>query len=470
MPIHNNSLFDEFLGGVSVERAPRESPSVVLSDQPRPLYLAYPHLRLQLESVLAVLRKELAAAGCLDSRDIALATLALIAETRPNRLMPVVHANQRLSRTRRAKLHLAIVTARATRSPYHAKIGPYELQPFDPKVLQYWGERTRSSWPIDLARFQGHLAIHREPLDLTLLDWSDEESINCLRRRWSDKEITECVIDAYFQAVFALARSRIGEEISEHLLVLEAASMVSDHSKLADEFLSTALGLFVMDLRSGWALMRSQIQVNLNTTPASVYSDCREWLNNELGFSGFEDGRPLDGTASKFCSFLRRAQRHRLLGHGDEAFLHFIVALDLLFGQRASLADSVACRAATVTHRALGLQWADQRKRVQQLYDARSRYVHEGLSPAERDLRDAEGICLEVLWALLATCAQSEVRHAEEWLKGIDYVLAATQAERTVGGDELGRLGIALDKVTRSPPNRVLDDLERAAVALDLTR
>src|SRR4051794_31230740 len=120
MAIHGNYLFEEFLGGVRVERVPTDSPNVQLTNQPKPLYVVYPRLPLQLESVLTVIRTELTTLGCADSRDVALATLALIAETRPDSSSSVTHANDRLRRVRTAKLHFAVVTARAASAFYLA--------------------------------------------------------------------------------------------------------------------------------------------------------------------------------------------------------------------------------------------------------------------------------------------------------------------------------------------------------------
>ena len=462
MTIHGNDHFESFLASVRVEPQPTDSPYELLTNHPQYLYLVYPEIPLKLESVLKVIRNELSAVGCFENREIALATLALIAETRPDNSSSVEHANQMIKRAITAKLHSAIVTARSVSTSYFVRIGAYELKPFDPSKLLYWGNRKNSKWPEDLNRFRGRLAVQRDPYDLKIFNWNEEKLLTTMRRKWSIKEILECLVDAYYQAIFSQFILNVRTEISDQMLVLEAASMVSDHSDIVEEFLSNTFGLFVMDTKEGWAVMSRKDQLHFNTTPASAYSNCREWLVRELGFIDFEVGKLLDETASRYCGFLRRAQRHRLLGGFDEAFLHFVVALDLLFGQRSGLADSVAGRTATVTHKALGHEWRDQRKRVQKLYDARSRYVHEGASPSEQDLREAEDICLEVLWALLKTCAQNQILNADEWLKGIDYVQAAMQADKPIASDEFTRLGIAFDQIIRRPPNRVLDDLERS--------
>ena len=75
----------------------------------------------------------------------------------------------------------------------------------------------------------------------------------------------------------------------------------------------------------------------------------------------------------------------------------------------------------------------------------------------EGDIVEAERVAMEVLWALLAVAGQGRLASTAEWLKKIDYVLAAVRDGRVVPEDDFSVVGIARSGVVRVPPNRVND-------------
>jgi hypothetical protein len=89
------------------------------------------------------------------------------------------------------------------------------------------------------------------------------------------------------------------------------------------------------------------------------------------------------------------------------------------------------------------------------MYGARSKYVHEGRAIPEADIVEAERVAMEVLWALLAVTGGGRLASTSEWLKKIDYVLAAVRDGRVVPEEDFSLVGIAPSGVVRVPPNRV---------------
>ena len=97
-------------------------------------------------------------------------------------------------------------------------------------------------------------------------------------------------------------------------------------------------------------------------------------------------------------------------------------------------------------------------RRIKQLYDARSKYVHEGRSVPISDIREVEQVAMHVLWALLAVAGRRELSSTSEWLKKIQYVLAAVRDRRTIPEHDFQVLGVGPIGVQRIPPNRVVED------------
>lgn len=99
-------------------------------------------------------------------------------------------------------------------------------------------------------------------------------------------------------------------------------------------------------------------------------------------------------------------------------------------------------------------------KRIQNLYDARSRYIHGGELPEDDDLRTAEAICQRVLRSLRSTSSRDDMPSLEEWPSRIDFVCAAIRADRDLGEDEFRAIGILGYEVSEAP-NRVKGSWER---------
>jgi hypothetical protein len=74
----------------------------------------------------------------------------------------------------------------------------------------------------------------------------------------------------------------------------------------------------------------------------------------------------------------------------NDAALHFVIALDYVFGTEGRLSDSVAERVAVVTHRPMRLQFEEQVARVKAIYNSRSKDVHRGEEFAPENAREAE--------------------------------------------------------------------------------
>lgn len=124
-----------------------------------------------------------------------------------------------------------------------------------------------------------------------------------------------------------------------------------------------------------------------------------------------------------------------------------MIALDLLFGERDSSVDSTCRRAAVVTHQHLNLSPKATIKKMKTLYDARSRYVHGGQQIDKQSVGQVEEVCVIVLSTLMRARWLGEQvddpGFIEKWLKGLDFLWSAHEAQRVVNAEDLAALGIA---------------------------
>jgi hypothetical protein len=92
----------------------------------------------------------------------------------------------------------------------------------------------------------------------------------------------------------------------------------------------------------------------------------------------------------------------------------------------------------------MGVGFDEQIKRIQKLYDQRSRYVHAGEPVREPTVGEARNICREVLWTLLRLQNGPKPNMTiSEWLSTLDYIIAAIEAKRPVEVNVFAECGIS---------------------------
>jgi hypothetical protein len=247
--------------------------------------------------------------------------------------------------------------------------------------------------------------------------------------------------------------------VRNELLVLQSAALIwIDVAELLNQFFASVVSLFTWDdtsRKAGWATLTSRSVLHANFTPPEVLDSSRQWLCTELGFTGLSEEKSIDRTIALFCNFLYSAHSHRLAARANEALLQFVIALDLLIGSEGRSSESVSAKAAVLVHRQFNKSFGDAKKLVRRLYDARSRYVHSGLSVSELDLVEAEKVATEVLWTLLATSGRNHYTDVAGWLKTIGFISAALSADRSVEERDFESIGVPRIGCPRNPPNRV---------------
>ena len=472
MPIPNNELFESFLSKTKLVKHIPASPFVefLLGDAPNLqsdvtlLYLSYPEMELKLDSLLHKIESELVSLGCSSNQEIALATLVIIVETKDPEIPLVTHVNQCLSLVNKAKLHMQVVAPNKPKPGYRLQIAEFVLRAFNPEKILYWADRGGSSYPVDLMQYRDWIALERTPFDTTIIDWDKVPGLHGFSEKWGE-ELAIRILDNYYHAVFVDHLDEIPDLIKERLLILESGALVHvDIKSFINTLLSKQIGLFQWQTSRkprSWAVLREYSTVGMDFLPPKVYSDCEEWLGKELGFKELSDEKQLDQSIKSYCTFLQRAHTHRHSGRTDEAFLHFIFAIDLLFGTERHSTKSICLRVSTLVYRQLENDFKEQVNIVKRLYDRRSKYVHKGKSADKNDIEEAEKVCIEVLWCLLAVSGSGKVDDRSSWLKQLDFVSGGIEASKSISDSDIQFLGIPALGSKRIPPNRVLSEFLR---------
>jgi hypothetical protein len=120
--------------------------------------------------------------------------------------------------------------------------------------------------------------------------------------------------------------------------------------------------------------------------------------------------------------------------------------LDQLFGERHAKVANVTQRTAIVVHKALDVPLFEAAKRVDRLYDLRSRFVHQGIEPRSDYLAEADLICKEVLMSLMRLRHHEGAREDPDflrtWLTTLDFYWSACKAGRTIDQEDFADFGI----------------------------
>lgn len=169
------------------------------------------------------------------------------------------------------------------------------------------------------------------------------------------------------------------------------------------------------------------------------------YLKESFGFKGY-GATDLDHAIQLFATYMSRGKLHALEKRYSEAFLHHVIALELIFAARHSIDDSVSRRVAVLVHQKLKSPPQTTAKLITALYDRRSRYVHQGEDVGEESVGEVELICREVLACLMRlrqrNSNSSTSDFLSEWLKMLDFFWSAFQAGQPIDRQELTSFGI----------------------------
>jgi hypothetical protein len=288
---------------------------------------------------------------------------------------------------------------------------------FDTSKILYWldkGGTSRFFW--DPEKVPECYSFRRNPFNIQLISWDlilPDSSFQKMDESEGGK-----FLDAYYSSVFYCYKDEIKKLILDGSLVLEAGKLHYFGDSYLDSPGDIHFGLFTWKNNRGswtWAVQqRREFGASVSSMSREGFSIRAKWLREELGYSGLEGKTSFEQALKSFCRMLQRANRHEENRQLDEAYLHFMIALDLVFGLDGKSTESVSRRTAALVYRQRGLASKEQFVRLQKLYKRRSDYVHRGESVSKKELVELDEICQQTLWCLLTVAGKGEISGIDE--------------------------------------------------------
>jgi hypothetical protein len=304
------------------------------------------------------------------------------------------------------------------------------------------------------AELFGRLAIERDLAPVKVLDWQKLEPLQAARATSNrGAQLVEHIVTTYFANT---ANELFGEfwDLWEQQqeAIMAVGGVYADGQPLRLIPGCQGISVFLDIGATGWAFVAPSVagvRVELAKTNKTIPATERKLKQFGVGAMGSSE---LISTFETFVRFVARARKHFWHGRIDESFLHFVIALDLLLGEPAASTKAIGNRVAVLVYSHFARTFEAQKKEIESLYDKRSRYVHEGQSPSETDLKAVESVCGEVLSCLLRLYSEPqnhEPGFIRQWYKNLDYLVSALQAGKLVSEEELQANGIDTGSNTR---------------------
>ena len=223
----------------------------------------------------------------------------------------------------------------------------------------------------------------------------------------------------------------------------------------ADQSIPCALGAAAIDTDVIFALEHLQLAIDFGPLGKSEYmiinSGAGDSIPENLWLIGEKDAalkrfiaeKPLgfcpdiDRLLGTYSRFLLKAKSHETSSRPSEAFIHCVFALDLALGGKHDTTKNTTRRSAAIYSCATGTSFQSAEKELRALFDARSKYVHEGVEVPEQKFELLLQICGKVTECLLlarhATLSNKERFITEHWYPRLDLVVAALNAGIDLG-------------------------------------
>jgi hypothetical protein len=156
----------------------------------------------------------------------------------------------------------------------------------------------------------------------------------------------------------------------------------------------------------------------------------------------------IDQLIRSFCHFLALSVKHNHQNRSSEGFLHSVIGVDLLLGEKLESSKTIVRRSAVLSYFPRNRPFAQAVRDCDMIYDARSKYVHAGQIPDVSLFDLSIRVCREIVFCLLRLRRNSEAHRSgfrERWVREIDLIAAMCEAGRPPSTDDLSRIGVGLE-------------------------
>jgi hypothetical protein len=461
MAIPANDLLEQFLSGLSLSEASPGDDFERFELLPKgegwddkaplaapPIHVWYPRSsQITPHSVIARIVKEAIAVGHSASDQVARSLLALYCTCRLTR-GGVGGLNELFENVGRTDVSEAFVTALPPFPGTNSfAIGRFNFGPLDRNKLLYHCEKAKCDfferYPNE---FRNRFAIWGNHHSINMVDFSK------LGVKFNTP-LSTYILDKYFSNIAVDLRQAFIDELAEAQLVIAATGVSTFDMEDMRSWPTTGFVCMFSRVNGGgnyyFCPFKQGPVFNFNCVDQR-FPARKDALEKEFGFTTLGSSG-LHQTVRSFCRFVAKARQYQDRGDKENALLHYMIALDLLFGEQDASNEKIGGRTAALVHEALNMEFSKARKRIRHLYDVRSKYVHSGKECTVENLEEAEPIITEVLYSLLRLSSRPDSQEAgfiALWLKSLDLLVATHDAGRSMDRSELERVGSRLLRKT----------------------
>lgn len=230
------------------------------------------------------------------------------------------------------------------------------------------------------------------------------------------------VYEEYFYIKFDESQE-ISTFLSNSYLDLKQMNLLLHPAQYLSIFLNIA-----KKTKFGWIVPKQRMTLmNLGSGPTNKEINK---LKDKYGFSKFGDSE-LDIAFKKFVSFCSKGERYLIDNRISESYLHYVIALDLLFGDKDSSTQSIAKRTAFIVAFSSSQSFQNSVKSIKDIYNRRSKYVHEGIKVDKYKIEELREILLTIFRSYLNLFKKKKVQDIkfENWIKKLDLGVAMVEAK-----------------------------------------
>jgi hypothetical protein len=291
----------------------------------------------------------------------------------------------------------------------------------------------------DLDKFYGQIAVYREPRSTKVIDFTalgfkghqPPEVANLIQHYFDD--LSDALFEDFWQ-----------EHLETQYLGVAAGAALLDRATL-----ESLPGTAWLSIFWGFDLLSARGMISL-TTEESHRRDTLAWQVHSLGEGLGEAKRRMELELTEHLgpgphrvypslhNFARLVARSRELenrGYVDESFMLLMIAMESILAERDSISTTLSRRAAAILAVSEDKPFEDSVKSVLKLYDARSKFVHQGEAITPDLLKALQEVCRTVFFAALRSQArftEGDENWKGKWVTVLDYISACFDAGVTV--------------------------------------
>lgn len=323
--------------------------------------------------------------------------------------------------------------------------GDFKFGVLDERTFEYRCKKaTTDYYELYKDSLKGNISLERDFYDVNIIAWAHFAHVYSIKSSGFQEAVLTCyelLSDLFFDDFWV-------DFVEQQSLQLAMGIKYIDPEPFKKNISAEKISIFsqiaAFNRLVGYLVPIAQYGRHVTV---SVYLDddiksLNKKLKDQYRFENFNSSK-LHQTIESYVQFIAKARIYLEENRINEAFLNFVIALDLLLGENNMSTKSVSTRAAILTYKSFEVPFSTQKKLLQDIYSIRSKYVHAGFDVPAEILDDTVRVCTSVLIALFEVQASDQALDFNSWIKKLDFAVSGIEAEISVDDAVLTSIGVA---------------------------